>query len=147
VIGGGIGAAYGPLIGGLITWGASLTAAVLMFSLIRYGFAAAGNAYLAKFPKLERFTQGYERNAFLTILFARMIPVLPAAAVNIYSGLTTVPFRVFFVASAIGKLPEMLVFALVGDQLLNSWRHLGVTLLLYGLFLLVVYAVYRRFQK
>jgi uncharacterized membrane protein YdjX (TVP38/TMEM64 family) len=147
LFGGLTGAMYGTVFGALITWSASTTAALVMFWLVRYLFAEQAERFLRRYDKLNRFTVLFERNAFLAILFARLIPIIPAAAVNIYSGLVKVPLWVFFTATALGKLPTMVVFATVGEQALSSWRNLLLAIAIYAVFLSLVFLFYRRIQK
>ncbi|ASS74613.1 hypothetical protein CIG75_06280 [Tumebacillus algifaecis] len=147
LVGGVIGATYGMALGALITWLASTTAAVLMFLLVRYVFAEQAKSFLQRYEKIGRFTDLFERNAFLAILFARLIPIIPAAAVNIYSGLVRVPMRVFLTATALGKLPTMIIFATIGEQALTSGRNLVMVMLLYVVFLAIVYLIYRYTRK
>jgi len=59
------------------------------------------------------------------IMTLRLLPVVPQTAVNIYAGMTYTPFWVFMVATAIGKMPAILVFAYAGAQAETSiWMSL-----------------------
>lgn len=77
VVGGVIGAALGPVIGGMVTWVGSTAASILMFMFIRYGYQEWGNRALHRYNSLGKVTTMFERNAFLTILFTRLIPFIP----------------------------------------------------------------------
>ncbi|MFD2169378.1 TVP38/TMEM64 family protein [Tumebacillus lipolyticus] len=147
LIGAVTGAIYGPVVGGLIVWSASTTAALIMFFFARRLFAEQMSGYLQRHQQIERLTKLFERNSFLAILFARLIPIIPAAVVNIYSGLVRTPLWIFLTATALGKLPTMIVFATVGDQALTSWRNLLVVVAIYAIFLALVYLIYRNAQK
>ncbi|MDQ1910470.1 VTT domain-containing protein [Paenibacillus sp. GD4] len=147
VVGGIMGAKYGPLLGGFINTASSTAAAVLMFLFVRYAFREQGRVYLSRFKQLERFTVLFERNPFMSILFARLIPFIPAAAVNIYSAISRTPLITFFTATLMGKVPVMLVFALVGDQMFTSAARTLTVVLIYGAFLAVVYGGYRLWHK
>src|SRR5690606_3443694 len=52
VVGGIIGAAFGPVLGGFVTWFGSTAASVLMFALVRYGFREWGAKLLHERPVL-----------------------------------------------------------------------------------------------
>lgn len=142
-----IGAMYGSVFGALLTWGASTTAALLMFLFARYVFAEQAGRFLQRYEKIGRFTELFERNAFMAILFARLIPIIPAIAVNIYSAIARVPLRVYLAATAIGKLPTMIVFVTMGDQAMTSWRNLALVVLFYAIFLGVVYLIYKKVES
>ncbi|ARU63729.1 hypothetical protein CBW65_23910 [Tumebacillus avium] len=142
-----IGAMYGTVFGALLTWGASTTAALLMFLFARYVFAEQAGRFLQRYEKIGRFTELFERNAFMAILFARLIPIIPALAVNVYSAIARVPLRVYLAATAIGKLPTMIVFVTMGDQAMTSWRNLALVVLFYAIFLGAVYLIYKKVES
>jgi uncharacterized membrane protein YdjX (TVP38/TMEM64 family) len=146
VIGGLIGAALGPVLGAAVTWTGSATASIVMFLFIRYGYQEWGLKVLGRYSSINKLTAMFERNAFLTIMFARFIPFIPSIAVNMYSALSRVSFTVYAVASSIGKIPAMLLFAMIGDTLMTDPRNLFVTVLVYGLFLIVSLYAYRRWK-
>ncbi|WP_426450312.1 TVP38/TMEM64 family protein [Paenibacillus sp. S-38] len=147
VVGGVIGAAFGPVLGGAVTWAASTLASVLMFLFVRYGYREWGAKLLHGQSGLARLNGYFERNAFLAVLFARMIPFVPSIAVNGYAGLSRISFLVYASASALGKLPAMLLFALVGDRLTGDPRQALVTLGMYVMFLGIVFSLYRLWKR
>jgi uncharacterized membrane protein YdjX (TVP38/TMEM64 family) len=144
VIGGVMGATYGVWAGGLFNWSVSLSGSLLMFLAFRYLFAERGRRALERFPAVERFNELLEHNAFLAILFARMIPVVPTYVVNVYAALVGVPLRTFLLASAVGKLPANFLFAYIGEQMFSSWRNIALMIFAYLLFLGAVFLCYRR---
>jgi uncharacterized membrane protein YdjX (TVP38/TMEM64 family) len=143
VIGAAIGAAHGFLLGGAINWLGAWGAALIMFLLVRYVFAERGRQRMARYQAVSRLNHLIDKNAFLAILFARVIPIFPSPLVNTYAALVGVPFWTFAIASALGKVPVMLLFAFVGDQLFVSWRNVLLVLGVYAVFLYLVYQGYR----
>ncbi|KOR88027.1 TVP38/TMEM64 family protein [Paenibacillus solani] len=143
VVGGVIGAALGPLIGGIVTWVGSIAASILMFIFIRYGFQQWGGRVLYRYNRLGKVTTMFERNAFLAILFSRLIPFIPSVVVNVYAAISKVTFISYGMASALGKIPAMLLFALVGDRLMTDPSHILITIGVYGVFLVATFLVYR----
>ncbi|GBG07536.1 TVP38/TMEM64 family protein [Paenibacillus agaridevorans] len=146
IVAGIIGAKYGPYWGGLANVLSSTAAAAIMFYLVRFAFHEQGSRLLSKNPTIGKFTVQVERNAFIAVLFARLLPFVPAILVNVYVALSRMPFRIFAVATLIGKLPTMFVFALVGDQWMSSTGGAIRVIVFYMLFLLVILAAYRRFR-
>ncbi|UUZ96710.1 VTT domain-containing protein [Paenibacillus sp. P25] len=129
-----LGFMYGPLLGALISWTAASIASVIVFWLTRYLFQKQGRAYLSKYEKLEKLQAAIEKNPFLTILLARLIPVIPQAVVNVIPAITSIPVVTFAVASALGKIPAMLLFAFIGSNLLAGTSKLVLSVGVYVLF-------------
>lgn len=65
------------------------------------------------------------------MLLARLIPVIPQAAVNVYAGVAGFPFWSFILGTAIGKLPAIAVYAYAG----GTFAEHPIT----GLLILVLY--------
>lgn len=143
VIAGMIGVKYGPFWGGLFNVLSSSLAAALQFAMVRFVFQEQGNRLLVKFKRIDHFTRLVEKNAFYAVVLARLLPFVPAALVNVYSAISRMRFSTFVAATMIGKIPVMFVFAVVGDQLLTSLRNVLWTMLIYVLFLIIVYLIYR----
>ena len=83
VVAGIMGAKYGPFWGGFLNVISSTLAAALLFLSVRTVFQEQGRRLLSKYKRMDRFTELMERNAFLAVLTVRLIPFVPAAAVNI----------------------------------------------------------------
>ncbi|CAG7609261.1 hypothetical protein PAESOLCIP111_01149 [Paenibacillus solanacearum] len=142
-----LGYMYGPLLGAFISWTAASVASVIVFWLARYLFQKQGRAYLSRYEKLEKFQAAIEKNPFLIILLARLIPVIPQAVVNVIPAITSIPVVTFAVASALGKIPAMLLYAFIGSNLFAGTSKLVLSVGVYVLFLAIVYVVYRFWLK
>ncbi|QJC51483.1 TVP38/TMEM64 family protein [Paenibacillus albicereus] len=147
VVGAVIGAAYGPIQGGIVTWVGSTAASLLMFLFIRYVFRDWGSRVLARYGRLDRMTQLFERNAFLMILFARLIPFIPSVVINVYAALSRVSFGVYATASALGKVPSMLLFVIIGDGLVYDARSIWAAAAIYVVFLAATLTGYRGWAR
>jgi uncharacterized membrane protein YdjX (TVP38/TMEM64 family) len=147
VVGGVIGAAYGPLLGGFITWLGSTLASIFMFLIVRYGYQDWGIRILHKYQSWSKITTLFEQNAFLTILFARLIPIVPSIIINVYSALSRVTFTSYAIASSLGKVPAMLLFALLGDQFISEPKNIVITVMGYGVFLFIIFYFYNLWTK
>lgn len=138
-----LGFLYGPALGALTAWLAVTAASLLQYTLVRLFFRKQGQAALKRFSGLERAGHLMERRPFAVILAARLIPLLPQALVNLYPAFLNIRPAVYIAASALGKIPAMLVYAFVGSRLFTDLSGTLVVLALYAGFLLLVYAVYR----
>lgn len=147
IVGGVIGAAFGPALGGIITWVGSAAASIVMFLFVRYGYQEWGTKVLHSHKSMGKITELFEKNAFLTILFARLIPFVPSIIVNTYSALSRVSFTAYAIASSLGKIPSMLLFALVGDNLMTEPRNMVLTIGIYGIFLALTLFAYQVWKK
>ncbi|WP_158560744.1 TVP38/TMEM64 family protein [Paenibacillus contaminans] len=113
-------AKYGLAAGIALSWAGSTLAAIFMLAIIRAMGASKGRKLLAKYKGLDKFTAFIERHPFVSIMLSRMIPVIPAQAINIYAAVTRIPFRTFSIATGIGKIPLMALYAIAGFELLGK---------------------------
>lgn len=143
LVGGVLGAAFGPVLGGVITWTGSIAASILMFLFVRYGYQEWGSRVLLGNNKVGELTRLFERNAVMAIIFARLIPFVPSFMINIYSALSRVSFGAYTLASALGKVPAMLLFAIVGDNLMREPRNLVWAIGIYVVFISLTVGLYR----
>lgn len=77
-------------------------------------------------PRLQRFEDGFNANAFSYLFASRLIPMFPFPIVNIASGLLGVQARTFVVATFLGIIPATVVFAGLGSglgRLFNQGRQ------------------------
>lgn len=134
---------YGSLAGGAMCWLATTAAAALMFGGVKWLFRERARRYLASIPALDRFTAAVQQRPFASVAAARLLPVVPQAAVNAYAGAAGLPFRSFILATALGKIPGIALFAFLGGQ---ARQHPGTAALAAALYiaaLLTFWAVLR----
>lgn len=143
------GAKYGPIAGTILNVLISVGAAMILFMLIRYVFTAEGRAKAAKMKGIRVLTSYAEQNAFLTILFARMLPIVPAQAVNIFAAITRISWIPYLLATILGKIPFLVMVTLLGDSIIQDADFNEILMIAggYVLFLAVIYGVYRYVRK
>lgn len=144
VFAGMMGAKYGIWFGSMINWFGSVGAAILFFVLARYFFINEFKQYVSRFKSTKTMNGILNRNTFSTVLLARIIYIIPPPVINIYSGLSTMSFKTYFFATAIGQVPAMVVYAYLGNQLFTSVQTFIQVLVLYIGFILIVLLIYRR---
>jgi uncharacterized membrane protein YdjX (TVP38/TMEM64 family) len=149
VLAGTIGAVFGTTQGLLISLTGAMAGTTGFFLLSRYGFRDFAQQKLMKYPKVLDYEGFLNRNSFIAILTSRLIPVIPAPVVNIICGLSKVNWFIFFSASIIGKIPNVLLLSYAGASFSsNKLFSFG----LYGIYILIVFLlgffiVYRRISK
>jgi uncharacterized membrane protein YdjX (TVP38/TMEM64 family) len=144
-----IGAKYGAIIGSGVNIVISVSAAVIMFIYVRAAFSEEGRHKTANMKGVIYFTTFAERNPVFAILFARLLPIIPAQIINIIAAITRIPWKLYLYATILGKIPFILLVTLLGDQFIHASDFKGtiISLSVYGFFLLVVYWIYRIYSK
>ena len=100
----------------------------------------------SKFPEqlamLNRFVRD---DAVLKIIVLRLQPLGTNFISNSCAGVSSISPAKFFIASAIGYIPQMLVFALMGSGVrIGSNTYITVSVILFTVSLLIGWLLYRR---
>jgi uncharacterized membrane protein YdjX (TVP38/TMEM64 family) len=144
-----IGGVFGTTQGVFISLTGAMAGTMAFFILSRYGFRDYAQAKLMNKPKVQEYESFLNHNSFMAILTCRLIPIIPAPVVNIICGLSKVKGLVFFSASTIGKLPNILILSYAG-ALFSSNKLFSFSL--YGGYILVIFlinffVIYRNMSK
>jgi uncharacterized membrane protein YdjX (TVP38/TMEM64 family) len=135
VLGAMIGALFGATEGLLISYSGAMFGTLLFFFIARYGFKESAQNTLQRYPKVLEYQELLNRNSFIAILVARLIPILPAPVFNAACGLSKVDWKIFLIASAIGKVPNIFIVSFAGANVIhNKWFSIS----LYGSYLLII---------
>lgn len=104
---------FGIYIGSILVTVAYLFGSVVNFLVIHYIFKGL---FKNKFVKFKRIVLGNSpKYLFLNLISLRLIPVIPASAVNVAAALVGVELSTFFFATLIGVIPISIIYALIGD--------------------------------
>lgn len=117
------GALFGALRGLPLAWTAEMVATVTSYTLARSVGQRPVRRFLGRHHLLERMRQ---RSDFSTLLRLRVLPVAPFAVLDYVAGLAGVSIRVLLLATAVGILPSVTVYAYVGDELATGLGETGV---------------------
>lgn len=112
------GAIFGVVRGTLFNWIGANIGAVLAFLIARY----LGRDVVARFLK-GRAADLDERigdHGFRTMLYLRLIPLVPFNALNFGAGLSRISLRDYVLGSAIGMFPGTLVYTYFADALIRG---------------------------
>lgn len=106
---------FGVSWGIIITMAGALLGSSIAFYLARFTARDHFAHYLTKYvPHIGSMSR---LNCVKMIFLARLVPVLPSSVVSYAAGLSKVSFAGFFLASVFGKLPEIVVYTILGHSL------------------------------
>ncbi len=111
------GALWGAYLGTAMTVISATLAACIPFALARLMARRAVRKMIEKSDGAGRCDRFAGRNGFMTVLIMRLIPLIPWDMVNYLSGLCSIRFRDYFLASLIGTIPASFTYNLIGASL------------------------------
>ncbi|MCY8979224.1 TVP38/TMEM64 family protein [Bacillus halotolerans] len=129
------GAVFGIANGVSITLAGSMLGTILLFFLARYSFRDWARKKIKAYPAIQGYEASFDKNAFTAVLLGRLIPVIPSLVMNVVCGLSSVRWHVFFFASLIGKIPNILVVTIAGANF-SSNKLLSFSI--YGAYVLIL---------
>jgi phospholipase D1/2 len=140
------GATFGPVLGFLYGLCGSVISAMVHYGLGRI----AGKETVRRIAgsRLGRVQRQISRHGFLSVLFARIVPIAPFAIVNLVAGAMQVRVRDFLLGTLVGMSPGISAIVVLGNQLQRALQDPGIgnITLLMGLasfFALLGWAFYR----
>lgn len=145
------GLAFGAVFGAIYLMTAALIGTTCTFLISRFfGRGLVEKMFKGKFKNLD---QKLEKNGFMTILFFRVIPLVPYEVLNYACGLSKIKFKDYFLATLLGLIPGVVVAAFFGGSLgeIKSFRDIftGKFLTAIGLMVLIIAvpAIYQLWKK
>lgn len=105
------GIGYGILI--------TLTGSILGSTLAFYVARGFGRNLVCRYLKEAYLTKVDEmscREGPWVVFMARLIPIIPSSIISYVAGLSKMTFRGFFIATIIGKLPEIVIYTALGHS-------------------------------
>jgi len=130
------GAIFGPLLGTLWTSIAAVIAAVIAFVFTRtIGRDVVSKRMAGRWQALDAEIQ---TGGLLYMFAVRLQPVIPYGLVNIVAALTSIRFKDFFIGTALGTVPGIFPFVLLGSFGLKAIRTGEFFPLLFALSLLAL---------
>ena len=106
---------FGWLLGGIASVIGATLGAIVVFLVAR---SALSDFLAARAgPWLDRFRQGFQKDAFNYLLFLRLVPIFPFWLVNLAPGLLGVSFTTYLVTTILGIIPGTFAYSLAGNGL------------------------------
>lgn len=131
---------YGFVYGLIWSWFASMVAATLIFICARYFFKERLQKRINDSIKKKA-----EENGFMYVLLARIFPFVPTNLVNIVSGISSISFKDFLLATSLGNFVYFFALSLVPLGLFSL--DIELMLLLIGISIVIVYLYKKRKRK
>lgn len=128
--------AFGPIIGGIYAWIATMFSASLDFWLGRWIGAERLRRYGGDL--VNRIINIVRKNGLVTSFAVRFVPTGPFVLVNMAAGVSRMKFPSFFLGTALGIIPKIAIVALVGQGLISGSEGKVVMTVFIGLALLLI---------
>lgn len=132
---------FGVYKGFAISWAGEVVGAVVSFLLYRWGIKTVAGVHTEKwmlFRTLDSFTVA--RQIYILAL-VRLSPFVPSGIINLFSAMSSVPLLYFIIATAIGKLPSLIIEASFSYNLLNvSKNYINLTISVFAAILIYMAA-------
>jgi phosphatidylserine/phosphatidylglycerophosphate/cardiolipin synthase-like enzyme/uncharacterized membrane protein YdjX (TVP38/TMEM64 family) len=112
--------ALGPAVGFFCAAVGVLIAATVTFWIGRRLGRRPLRRWLGR--KAQLLEHRLEGRGIIAVALIRKVPIVPFTLVNMLVGASGVPYREFIAGTAIGMLPGIAAFALVGGRVADVWR-------------------------
>ncbi|CCO07278.1 TVP38/TMEM64 family protein [Desulforamulus hydrothermalis] len=138
---------FGLWYGILITLTGSVIGSSIAFFLAR-GFGRGLVCRFVKETQMSKVDRMSCHKGPWMVFMARLIPVIPSSIISYVAGLSKMTFRGFFIATAVGKLPEIIIYTALGHSFsVAEGMATKITLLLILLTLLAWPLISRKLKK
>lgn len=137
---------FGLFWGTLISWLGEVIGAALAFILYRYFGRSTMEELEQSREYLQKIDELSSRRGFGIVLLLRILPAMPSGLINLLAAVSKISFASFMLATALGKLPSLVLETLIGHDLF-SWRENLPRLLVVTAIVAVGYGVYSLVRK
>jgi len=141
------GVIWGPYLGTVYTVLAATIACIFPFWIARL----LGRQFVirkAKGTKVEICERFIGKNGFVAIMIVRLIPLFPWEVVNYGSGMCSIQFRHYVLATLIGTIPGSFTYNLIGDSIGKPLDHTKIAIIFTLVSLMVVFTIlYNKFWR
>jgi uncharacterized membrane protein YdjX (TVP38/TMEM64 family) len=134
---------FGPVLGGLLTFGTALVAAAVCFGIARL-IGRPGVERLVSEEKLRRMDDFMARRGMLAIFLGRIIPFINPDLVSYAAGVTGIRWLPFLVAMAAGSFPSTVFYSIIGAAAVETTGWIVGLVVASTLVPLVLLWIYRR---
>lgn len=120
---------FGWKMGACYTWVGALLGAILDFSLARlYGKPIIEQMMRDKYTRsLNAYV---DHHGAVAVLITRLTPIVPFKIVSYSAGLSNMPLKVFTLVTAVGQVPSIILFSVLGENILTNLNAMLAIMLL-----------------
>lgn len=139
-------ALFGWVKGAILSWTSSMAGAALCFYIARF----LGREVVIKFTSkyaLDNIDNFFDKYGKHTILIARLLPFISFDLVSYASGLTSMKFSSFIIATGIGQLPATIIYSYVGDMLTGSLKFVVTGIMILFALSILVYMLKKIYNE
>jgi uncharacterized membrane protein YdjX (TVP38/TMEM64 family) len=131
------GAIYGVWWGTLLSWIGGMAGGLVTYALGRW-FGGVLTQRWEETSFWQQLTDVSASRGFWIVLIARMTPIVSLDFIGYLAGIARMPLPSYTLANAIGIIPGMLAYALIGSELIQghamSWQIVLALILIVALF-------------
>ncbi len=123
------GAIFGPVLGTILLLISGIIGSTICFIIGRY----FKEYVLSKIgPEYEFLKTASSKKMAWIIFTTRLLPFLPFDIISYASGITSIKFRHYFIATLTGMIPMTIIFAKTGNMLTKGaiWPYIGTGIIL-----------------
>jgi len=110
---------FGPVNGFFISWLGEVSGAAVSFHLYKKGFKKRFEIIGEKHHLFRMIMNASGKKTGLLIFQARLLPFIPSGIVTFAASISNTGFILFLTASALGKIPSILLESLVSYDIIN----------------------------
>lgn len=114
------GAIFGVALGSLLNWVGACVGALFAFGVAR----GLGREFVARLARgrAAALDERIGEHGFRTILYLRLIPLVPFNGLNFGAGLTRVRLRDYALGTAVGIVPGVVIYTYFADAIVGGSR-------------------------
>lgn len=140
------GYAFGFVTGTVLALAATVLGCALAFSYSRF---IGRDFVLSRFPgRIRRVDAFLHDSPFAMTLLLRLLPLGSNFAINLAAGVSGIAALPFLLGSALGYVPQMMVFSLLGSGInVDPVLRTGLSVVLFVVSAAIGVALYRRYRR
>lgn len=124
------GVIFGVVEGTLISWAGECVGSAFSFWLLRYFGRDYAEQMIDKCGAFKEIDKMSGKSGFQIMLIARAVPYMPAGLVTALGAISSMSFRDYMLATAIGKIPSAWLEVTVGHDAMAYKEHMGRLILI-----------------
>jgi uncharacterized membrane protein YdjX (TVP38/TMEM64 family) len=134
---------FGFWEGTIVSFLGELIGTGVAFWLYKKGFKLPLRNKTQNYPKLDKLLSTTGRKAFYLVISLRLLPFVPSGLITFFAAIGNMSFSIFFLASALGKIPAIILESYSTYQVVNLKLE-GKIILIGIVLMLIIYAIRRK---